>query len=196
MEKLLDDPDAVPITLSAIAREAGMGMSALYLYFPDIGDLLLAVLRRSADQQGDAFVDCLQVRWPDDQLRERSVAFVRAHFDFWQRHARLMQMRNNFADAGDERLTAYRQETSAPLIALLHQQMWPAAEPPGEGDTESIDCATVLFTGLERVATVLINPNFAANARLEGEDARLTYIVRLARAEARLVEIAIREMRG
>lgn len=193
MQDLLDSDDLAPITLSAIAREVGVGMSTLYLYFPDMGELLLAVLSRATDQQEEAFMQCLRIRWPDDMLREHTIDFVRAHFDFWQRHARLMQMRNNFADARDERLLAYRYEASSPLIALLVWQM------DGQDDgheSNSADCATVLFTGLERVATVLINPDFATAAHLEGEDARRKYIDRLALAEARLVEIAIREMRA
>lgn len=193
MQCVLDGTDPAPITLSAIAREAGIGMSTLYLYFPDMGDLLLAVLRRAMDQQEEAFIQCLRTRWPDDALHDHCIHFVRAHFDFWQRHARLLQMRNSFADAHDPRLVAHRYETSRPLIGLLVGQMDADAE---NGDTLQADCATVLLTGLERMATVLIKPDFHELAGVQSGDARRQYIDRLALAEARLVEVAIRDMRN
>lgn len=193
MQCVLEGADPTPITLSAVAREAGVGMSTLYLYFPDMGDLLLAILRRVMDHQAEAFMHCLRTRWADDALRVHSIDFVRAHFDFWQRHARLLEMRNSFADARDKRLVAYRHEATRPLIGLIVAQM---DADPGDPDTVQADCATVLLTGLERVATVLIKPDFATVARLEGDAARYDYIDRLALAEARLIEITIREMRA
>ncbi|HEX7876780.1 MAG TPA: TetR/AcrR family transcriptional regulator [Sphingobium sp.] len=190
---LLEGDNPAPVTLSAIAREANIGMSTLYLYFPDLGDLLLAVLRRVMDEQEAAFLHCLRTRWPDDMLFEQSRAFVRAHFEFWQRHAHLLQMRNAFADARDPRLVEYRAATSAPLISLLVEQM---DVRPDNKDNEYFDCAVVLLTGLERVATVLTNPDVAEYSQLTDDERRRAYIDRLARAEARLIEIAIRDMRS
>ncbi|MFT3966240.1 MAG: TetR/AcrR family transcriptional regulator, partial [Sphingobium sp.] len=41
---LLARPEPVQVTLSAVAREASLGMTTLYLYFSDLTELLSAVL--------------------------------------------------------------------------------------------------------------------------------------------------------
>jgi hypothetical protein len=43
-ERLLAAPVDTGISLSAVAREASLGMTTLYLYFSDLTELLLAVL--------------------------------------------------------------------------------------------------------------------------------------------------------
>ena len=48
MLRLLADAEGPPVTLTGVAREAGIGLSNLYLYFPDIGELLLAALRKAS----------------------------------------------------------------------------------------------------------------------------------------------------
>ncbi len=77
-----------PVTLSSVAREAAVGMTTLYLYFPNLGDLVLAVLTRVMDCADSAFVDRLRARWPDDSLEASARGFLRAHYQFWRRHSR------------------------------------------------------------------------------------------------------------
>lgn len=189
MQCLLDGDDPAPVTLSAIAREAGVGMSTLYLYFPDLAELLLAVLRRVIGMN-TPLIERLRARWPDDSLREHSLAFVQDFFDFWQRHARLLQMRNSFADAREERLITYRRESYVPLFTYLARQMDPVPD-----ESACFDYATVLLTGLERVATIMINPDFAQLTQITDEQQRIDYINRLAHAQGRLIEIALRDGR-
>src|SRR5579862_4458368 len=40
--ELLDADPPQPLTLSAVARAAGLGMTSLYVYFKDLGELVLA----------------------------------------------------------------------------------------------------------------------------------------------------------
>jgi len=42
--ELLESPSGEPITMSAVARKASLGMTSLYNYFNDFSELLLAVL--------------------------------------------------------------------------------------------------------------------------------------------------------
>lgn len=189
---LVESDDDAPITLSAVARAASVRMSNLYLYFPDLGELLLAALRRAVDEQDLPYMQCLRERWPDADLSRCCETFVRAHFDFWQSHARLLQMRNSLADGRDMRLIEYRNRISAPLIRLLLKQMDVTGE---EGDSSYRDCATVLVTGLERMATVVINPDFAAMTSLPDDEERARFIDRLACAEARIIECTVSRMR-
>jgi AcrR family transcriptional regulator len=193
MSDLLQDPDETPITLGAIARAAGTGMSTLYLYFPDIGALVLAVLDRTVKMHEAGFDSDLGEWWPDEVLADRVLTFARAHFSFWQKYARLLQMRNSFADAGDLRFVSYRQEMAQPILVQLVRQM--GAE-PGGGDPLFDDCAAVMLTGLERMATVLIHPDFAMLTGVEGAEERNRLVERLARAEALVIEMAMRALRA
>ena len=46
MLELLAEVDGPPVTLTAVAKEAKVRLPNLYLYFPDMGALLLAALER------------------------------------------------------------------------------------------------------------------------------------------------------
>ena len=61
-QRLLDGPIDAPISLSAVAREASLGMTTLYLYFSDLTELLLAA--RAMDGIRLARMDRIpQVAW-------------------------------------------------------------------------------------------------------------------------------------
>jgi AcrR family transcriptional regulator len=185
--------DKAPLTLSAVAREASVSISNLYLYFPDMGDLLLAALRRVFDQNEPAFMVVLRHHWPDEQLHEWTERFVRSQLDFWRRHARLLYMRNSLADAADPRLLGYRQRASRPVIALILDQM---QVPDEQARTHYHYVASILFTGLERVASVIVNPSFAVLAGVPDTDDLTYYVEQLILAEARVIEGVIRDMRS
>jgi AcrR family transcriptional regulator len=193
MLRLLDDPDGPPVTLTSVANEASIRLTNLYLYFPDIGELLLAALARVMDTAGAAYLDGLRQRWPDETLERSCLEFLTAHYEFWKRNARILHMRNALADGNDLRVMEYRNSATTPLIALLAGQM---DCPPDEGgDGRSMQVATVLLTGLERVATVVTNPHFV---QISGKDAELdrNKIVRgLIEAEAEVVAITVAHRR-
>jgi len=141
----------VPVSLSAVARKANLGMTSLYLYFTDLTELLLAVLRPVMEDATDGYFSELGQYWPDEELEERCRSFVQAYFDFWTKHSRVLHLRNNMADQYDERMIAARVRTAQPTIALMRKQMTlPGLQPSTEADR----MASVLMTGLERVVTV------------------------------------------
>lgn len=189
---LLEDHDGPPVTLTSVAREASVGMTTLYLYFPDMGDLLLSTLKRVMDSSEQAFVHRLRERWPDASLGERSQDFLHAHYAFWKRHARLLHMRNSFADASDPRVLAYRTEVSRPVLDLLVLQM---DGDPAVTDTMSQHMATVLMVGFERVATVMTNPLFY-NGEGDADAGKRAYVDKLVNAQARVIELSIRSQRA
>lgn len=192
MTRLLAIQDDTPITLSAVAREASLGISTLYIYFPDMGELVLAVLRRTLAEGEPGSTEYLHEFWPDAHLSDSVLRFTQTFFAFWEQHARLLKMRNSFADSRDLRFVRQRQQMSSPVRAMLTRQM---CVQPGECDPIYEDCATVVLTGLERVATIVINPDFATLAGFESEEERKHYVERLALAEARLIEALLRDMR-
>jgi AcrR family transcriptional regulator len=190
--RLIETSQDAPVTLSGVAREASVGMTTLYLYFPNLGDLVLAVLTRVMDCADSAFVDRLRVRWPDDSLLASSQGFLRAHYQFWRRHSRLLHFRNSYEDAGDARFLQYRNRVSRPLIELLAQQM---DGPVALMNAPGTNCATVLVTGFERLATITTNPIFHTNLRDNGVTEVATYIDDLLNAEAELMALGIRHHR-
>ena len=198
---LLDKPQQdAPITLSGVAREASVGMTTLYLYFPDLGDLVLAALRRVMDTADEAFVDRLRIRWPDERLEDCCVDFLRAHYRFWRQHARILHMRNSFADTNDVRFIEYRNRMSFPLIGLLARQMDGDPRAGVDGDPDSREqravlLATVLLTGFERLATVITTTFFHDSVLEQGVEDEAGHVDRMLCTQARLIALGIRDVR-
>jgi AcrR family transcriptional regulator len=198
--QLFDRPQDTQLTLSAVARTASVGMTTLYLYFPDLGDLVLAALTRVMDSADDAYLDRLRTRWPDDRLEECCLDFLRAHYRFWCDHARILHMRNSFADADDVRFVEYRDRESYPLIGMLVRQM--DGDPragvvgdPNSREQRAVLLATVLLSGFERLATVINSNYFHHSVQGVGVKDEAGHVDRMLCAEARLIMLGIRDMR-
>ena len=190
--RLIEDSPESTITLSAVAREVSLRMPNLYLYFPDLGELVMACLKRVMDTADEAYMDRLKVRWPEETLEEAVLDFLRAHHRFWQIHSRILHMRNSFADAGDRRFLEYRYVNSRPLMRLLILQM---DGEPDEPDSPSAHVATVMLTSFERLSTVITNPAFQAITEMSGIVDGPVYVDRLMRAEATMIALVIAHQR-
>jgi AcrR family transcriptional regulator len=186
--ELLADPGDAPISMSAVARRAGLGMTSLYNYFSDLTELLLAVLEPVMATAEEGFLAILREPWPDAELAERCHTFMHAYFDFWSRHSRLLHLRNAMADNRDERMLLHRVRSSQPLISLFVAQMGGAAD---DEQSPVRGMATVLMTGIERTVTVSTDPGLTG---LFGPGNRRPEDYYL-RAETRLMELAIRDTR-
>lgn len=194
MLRLLDDTDGPPVTLTGVANEASIRLTNLYLYFPDIGELLLAALARVMDTAAASYLDRLGERWPDETLQQSCLEFLTAHYEFWKRNARILHMRNALADANDLRVMEYRNSATTPLIAMLAAQM---DCPSGEDmDGRNMRVATVLLTGLERVATVVTNPHFVLISGKDAESDRDRFVRGLIEAEAEVVALTVAHRRA
>lgn len=191
--RLIETQPDTQITLSAVAREASVGMTTLYLYFPDLGDLILAVLIRVMDSAGPEFEDQLRLRWPDDGLREACEDFLLSHYNFWMRHTNILQLRNKYADAGDLRYLRYRNSVSQPAIELFIRQMDSDPEMP---NSLSAGVATVLFITLERLASTVTNPTFHWAIKETGVTDQPAFIEMLLKAEAEVMAHAIEHQRA
>lgn len=182
---LLDNRDA-PMSLSAVAREASLSMTAIYLYFTDLTELLLALLVPVAEAAEESHIADLREHWSDDQLAERCQRFIHAYRGYWEAHSGLLLLRNQLADGGDERMKANRIDASTPLIALIVDQMG------GAQDRRPFNhraMAAVLITGIDRVMTVH-SAGVTPTAEMP-KDYREDVLF----AQGRLLELAIREGR-
>jgi AcrR family transcriptional regulator len=187
-EALLARRTDAPISLSAVAREASLGMTTLYLYFSDLTELMLAVLEPIMATAEESYVGHLRTRWPDEQLAEHCRQFVSAYHAFWQRHSSILHLRNSYADARDARMAEQRVNASQPLIDLLVGQMDSddfSTSSPARG------MATALLTGIERIVTIATDPSIF---EVVGDD-RNAYLNSLLEAEGRLLELGIRDRR-
>ena len=177
-----------PLTLSAVARGASLGMTSLYAYFTDLTELLLAVLEPVMETAEAEYVALLRTRWPEAELGARAFELVRAYHAFWVRHSRLLHLRNSMADRGDARMMVHRIKAAQVVMALLAEQM---DADPAQPTSPPFGMATALMTGLERVVTVTTDANLP-NLIQTPIPPRIELLV----AEARLLELGIRDYRG
>ncbi len=184
---IVNEPDT-QISLSAVARRASLGMTSLYNYFADLTELLLAVLEPVMATAEEEFVGQIREYWPDEELTERCTQFVRAFYAFWERHARLLHLRNNMADAHDMRMMRHRVSATQPVIRLLIQQMDGDAD---VFDTPATAMATALMTGIERSITVNTDDYVAGLFGEPAERKKEHYLW----PAARIMELTIRDAR-
>lgn len=187
-EKLLTSETDTPLSLSSVAREASLGMTTLYLYFNDLSELFLAVLDRTMALAEDAYVAKLRTQWPDENLGACCEAFLHDYCHFWVFRVRILQLRNSYIDAGDDRIRAHRIATTTPVLRLLVEQM---DGDPDDTLAPTYAMATALWTGVERSVTLVTDATFKSRSVRADVQSEL-----LLRAEARLMELGIRDYRG
>lgn len=187
-QEILADPHAVPITLSEVARRASLRMGTLYLYFADLTELVLAMLEPVMATAEADYIGLLRPYWPDAELGARAHAFVCDYHQFWVRHSRLLHLRNSMSDRGDQRMMLNRIRSAQPLMRLMVAQM---GGDPTEIESVASSMATALMTGLERVATVTTDTSLSNTVQAPV----WTRNDNLLRAEARLLELGIRDYR-
>lgn len=182
--------DGGAISLSAVARHASLGMTSVYVYFNDLTEVLLAVLEPVMAEAEAAFLGRLRLRWPDEELPERCLDFVRSYHDFWEHNAPILHLRNRMADGHDERMLVQRVEATRPIIRLLVGQM---DGNPLDEESATSAMASMLMTGIERAATVATDVAFAKQLQASGGPPKLP---RFQLPAARLLELGIRDRRA
>lgn len=180
---------ADPLTLSAVARQANLGMTSLYNYFGDLPELLMAVLEPVMATADSGYLGILRGHWSDAELGERCYEFVAAYHDFWARHTRLLHLRNSLSDSGDERMADLRINTTQPIIRRICEQM--GGDPRARRSSE-FAMATVLMIGMERAITIATDRELPILIARDIQHETDHFL----RPCARLMEMAIRDMRG
>ncbi len=179
---------ADPLTLSAVARQANLGMTSLYNYFGDLPELLLAVLEPVMASAEDGYLGMLRPRWSDAELGERCYEFVAAYNDFWAQHTRLLHLRNGLSEAGDQRMADQRINTTQPIIRRICAQM---DGDPRARRSHRFAMATVLMIGMERSITIATDRELPILIAQDIQHQADHFL----RPCARLMEMAIRDMR-
>ncbi|MCJ1961650.1 TetR/AcrR family transcriptional regulator [Novosphingobium mangrovi (ex Hu et al. 2023)] len=187
--ELIADP-ACEFSLSAVARHTGLRMSSIYTYFADLPDLFLAVLDPVAREAEEAYLTLLRTRWEDGEIDARATELVQAFYAYWERHSRLLHLRNRLADQHERSVLLQRIAMARTVVRLLGWQM--GGDPDG-ATGEPYDLASVLYTGLERVVTIATDTElkacYPADIKPRFEGATL-------RQQSRLLALAIKDQRA
>lgn len=191
LPRVLADSSETPLSLTAIAREASIGMTTLYLYFADLPELLLAALE-PLGAEADALRERFDNHWADDSLENKCAAFLQAHHMFWSKHSRLLHLRNSLADSGDARMLESRRAMSRPVLACLTRQMPDRVKADG---SRSANYAVVLMTMLERMATITTDANFTRDLTTPDGGGAEEFVADTLQAQARIIALTIRTLR-
>ncbi len=191
LARRLEQDDDAPVSLSAVAREASVALTTLYIYFSDLGELILAALEPVVKDARSLNV-MLRTRWPDEQLPECCHAYLEAHQAYWIKNSRILHLRNSLADTGDRRLLRSRIDLTKLQISGLVRQM--------DGDPASVESicfhtAIVVMTGIERVSTMVTSPHHWITLEEAGVDLVGIPPAQL-EAAARTLELAISDRRA
>lgn len=158
--QMIEEPRSEPLSLSAVARRAGLRTSSIYNYFADFTELFLAVIEPVVERSEEAYICLVRDYWPDDEMDMRCWQFVQAFHQYWKENTRLLHLRNTIADQYETRVLLLRIAMARKVILLLGRQLGaPASRTTGP----EYDLASVLFTGLERVVTIATDEELKAH---------------------------------
>lgn len=150
---LLGETQLGDLTVLAVAQRAGISKAALYLYFDDVGDILLSVLDEVSQDVSDVLAR-LAEPWSAKNAYRNAYGFVEAYFELWFKHGPALRLRNHLADQGDSRFVDLRYRSGIDMttpLALKFQEIW--RDDLNEA-IAPISFAAVIITALERLATV------------------------------------------
>ncbi len=186
--ELIEEGGESPISMSAVARRASLGMTSLYNYFADFTELMVAVLEPVMATAEDAYLARLRPKWSDAELGERCLEFVSAYYRFWARHSRLLHLRNAISDRLDPRLMRHRIACTQPIVDLMVRQMGGDVTQP---NSSPVTLATMTMIAIERSITISTDHELSSLTDwFFGHDDD-----RFVAPGARLLELAIREAR-
>jgi AcrR family transcriptional regulator len=186
--ELIEEVSAGPISMSAVARRASLGMTSLYNYFSDFTELMIALLEPVMASAEDTYLARLRPHWSDAELGTRCLEFVGAYHGFWARNSRLLHLRNTISDRLDSRLMRHRIGSTQPIVDLLVWQMGGDTALP---NSNPVTLATMAMIAIERSITISTDHELSSLTDWfynQNDD-------RFVAPGARLLELAIREAR-
>jgi AcrR family transcriptional regulator len=165
------------LTVAAIAKQSGIAAPTFYLYFQDVGEVLLGVIEE-VNQEMEGVLELLKEPWEAQHAHARASEFVEAYFELWIRYGPELRARNHLADQGDPRFFANRRDAGAKFFRALARKF---QEIPGEDATETItpiSMAAVISIALERLATIIAFAYYEKSAVSWSDSGRvLAYLI-------------------
>ena len=109
-------------SISLICRSAQISKAAFYQYFEDFNAVVVELLRPSV-RDIEALAATLAEDWPQNEIYDRSYAFVAAVFDYWDKHRVPLRLRNILADAGDQQMIEIKLRSIDPIVRVLARKL-------------------------------------------------------------------------
>ena len=116
--RLLKDHSPLDLSVYRIAREAGTSPATFYNYFKSVKEVILALVQTLHEPYVCDVLPTLQEPW-QDAIEDHVRRFVLAYFAFWDKHRRLLAVRNLEADLGDQEFIDQRIDMAQPVVDAL-----------------------------------------------------------------------------
>ena len=109
-------------SISLICRAALTSKATFYQYFEDFNALVVELLR-PATIDIDKLATMLAEDWPENEIYDRSYAFVAAYFDQWDKYRVPLRLRNILADSGDKTMIEVKLRSVDPIVRELARKI-------------------------------------------------------------------------
>lgn len=139
------------VTVSAIARTAGLASQTFYIYFENVTEVFLALSREAAEDLHQVHEVLAESPFITD-AHAFSERFVEAYSAYWDRNRPTLRLRNYLADSGAADFITERQVSSYTIIKALADRMRSAQAENGLGERAAFARGVVLFAAIERLA--------------------------------------------
>jgi AcrR family transcriptional regulator len=152
IEDLLRTTPLRDLRVAKVVRLAGTSTATFYVYFDDVPDAVLALIR-DISQSPPSLLSVFAEPWGPDAAYDRAFQFAAAYVEQWQAHAALFRVRNLASDEGDWRFSETRANAVAPLISAMAARIAERREAgalPADLDAVSAACAVIAL--VERIA--------------------------------------------
>jgi AcrR family transcriptional regulator len=159
-------PLTVP-TLTAVTAAAGVKITSVYRYYPDVNSLLAEAMLQPLEEIKPVTA-LLEEEWPKGKEFQRALKFSTALYEYWRARRGILFVRNSLAERGDARFVRLRLDWARPMFVALATKLG-QAHGKTEIDPMNMATARIILPGLERTLTLLLQSQELENNIL-GQD--------------------------
>jgi AcrR family transcriptional regulator len=163
---MVDDPLTIP-TLTAVTAAAGVKITSVYRYYPDVNTLLVDAMQPMVKEIAPVTA-LMEAEWPKGKEFQRALEFSRALYEYWRDRRGVLFVRNSLAERGDPRFVKLRLDWARPMLIALGEKFSKAHSRP-VSDPRDVATARILIPGLERTLTMLLH-SLSLGPEVVGED--------------------------
>lgn len=147
-------------SISLICRAALTSKATFYQYFEDFNALVTELLKPAAADV-ERLAGMLSADWPQDELYERSYAFVAAYFGYWDEHRVPLRLRNILADSGEKTMIELKLRSIDPIVRALAAKLC-AARGSGRERRDDHAVAIALMHAMSSAAMIITHNVYPA----------------------------------
>lgn len=149
--RLIAETPSGKLTVTSIARAAGLASQTFYLYFSDVEELLLELSRQASDDMGEIAAE-LDAQWDHAAVRDHAGRVVSAFYRYWDRHRAILHIRNFHADSGNTPFVEARNVASLPIVRKIAGRIRAGQGDDRLSEQDALARAVIIFSAIERMA--------------------------------------------